>query len=254
MRKMHFYLFNIGDYQTHTNHLSEMEDLAYRRLLDWYYLHEKPLPLDVDDIAKRIRMRSHTDCIAFVLQEFFERTAEGFVNHRADQVIAVARQKSAKASESANARWGKKPIKNNTIKKDANALPTQSEGNAIQESIINNKKPSKDKTAFAVICPEGVDQQVWNDWIAIRKAKRLPLTPTAWSQLEAEAQKAGLSMDTVIKECCLRGWGAFKASWWEREVAGGTVKKSQSERNEEIFNALTGNVFVGGSDVKLLGN
>ena len=39
---MHFYSFNIGDYASHTRHLTPMEDLAYRRLLDIYYLHEQP--------------------------------------------------------------------------------------------------------------------------------------------------------------------------------------------------------------------
>ena len=68
---MHYYQFNIGDYHTHTDHLSEMEDLAYRRMLDWCYLHEKELPLDCEQIARLIRMRSHTDCIAIVIEEFF---------------------------------------------------------------------------------------------------------------------------------------------------------------------------------------
>ena len=39
---MHYYSFNIGDYASHTRHLTAIEDLAYRRLLDLYYLHEQP--------------------------------------------------------------------------------------------------------------------------------------------------------------------------------------------------------------------
>jgi uncharacterized protein YdaU (DUF1376 family) len=56
---MHYYQFNIGDYQSHTNHLDPLEDLAYRRMLDWCYLHEKPLPLDANEIARIIRLRDH---------------------------------------------------------------------------------------------------------------------------------------------------------------------------------------------------
>ena len=40
---MNYYPFHIGDYASHTRHLTLMEDLAYRRLLDLYYLHERPL-------------------------------------------------------------------------------------------------------------------------------------------------------------------------------------------------------------------
>ncbi|MCP4984979.1 MAG: YdaU family protein, partial [Colwellia sp.] len=47
---MHYYQFNIGDYTSHTSHLDPLEDIAYRRMLDWVYLHESPLPLSVKQI------------------------------------------------------------------------------------------------------------------------------------------------------------------------------------------------------------
>jgi uncharacterized protein YdaU (DUF1376 family) len=124
---MHYYQFNIGDYKSHTEHLSEMEDLTYRRLLDWYYLHETPIPLDLNETARQIRMRSHNDCITIVLQEYFDRTDDGWIHHRANKEIAKTGEKSEKASASAKARWNKA--------KDANALPTQSESNATHNTL-----------------------------------------------------------------------------------------------------------------------
>ena len=131
---MHYYQFNIGDYNSHTMHLSEIEDLTYRRLLDWYYLHESSIPLDLNEVSRQIRMRSHSDCIATVLQEFFERTPDGWIHHRADKEIEKVGDKSQKASASAKARWNKVS--------DANALQTQSEGNATHntEHITHNTK------------------------------------------------------------------------------------------------------------------
>jgi uncharacterized protein YdaU (DUF1376 family) len=203
---MHYYQFNIGDYKSHTEHLSEMEDLAYRRLLDWYYLHESPIPLDVDEVSRQIRMRSHTESIAVVLREFFEQTKKGWVSHRANIEIAKAGEKSTKAKASAKARWNKE--------KDANALPAQSEGNATQDTVHKTQDTKHKKTvANTVACPSSVEQQVWSDWLAIRKAKRLPLTETAWDQMRGEIETAGLTVDVVIKECCLRGWASFKANW-----------------------------------------
>jgi len=124
---MHYYQFNIGDYKSHTEHLSEMEDLTYRRLLDWYYLHETPIPLEINETARQIRMRSHSECITTVLQEYFERTEIGWIHHRADKEIAKTGEKSEKASASAKARWNRA--------KDANALPTQSESNATHNTL-----------------------------------------------------------------------------------------------------------------------
>ena len=136
---MHYYQFNIGDYKSHTEHLSEMEDLTYRRLLDWYYLHETPIPLDELEVARQIRMRSHSDCIAVVLREYFERTADGWIHHRADKELAKAGDKSVKASESAKARWSKQ--------RDANALQTQSEGNATHNTVHITQDTKHKKTA-----------------------------------------------------------------------------------------------------------
>ena len=119
---MHYYQFNIGDYQSHTSHLSDTEDLAYRRMLDWCYLHEKPLPLEPDEVARQIRMRSHSDSIAAVLQEYFERTDSGWISERVIKEIEAVGVKKEKASASAKARWNKAS--------HANALPTQSESNA----------------------------------------------------------------------------------------------------------------------------
>jgi uncharacterized protein YdaU (DUF1376 family) len=81
-----WYKFHIGDYIAETMHLADAEDLAYRRLLDWYYMSEQPLPLDIDQVVRRIRLDE--DVVAPVLKEFFERTDAGYINARAHKDIA----------------------------------------------------------------------------------------------------------------------------------------------------------------------
>ena len=156
---MHYYQFNIGDYKSHTEHLSEMEDLAYRRLLDWYYLHETPIPLDIGETSRQIRMRSHTECIATVLQEYFERTDNGWTHGRADKEIAKMGEKSDKASASAKARWDKQ---------NANAMRTHSEGNA-----THNTEPITQDTGHITVS---------NDTVGAKapRAKRGARLPDDW--------------------------------------------------------------------------
>jgi uncharacterized protein YdaU (DUF1376 family) len=132
---MYFYKFNISDYLSHTSHLDELEDLAYRRMLDWYYLHEKPLPKSVDEIAKNIRMRTHCESIANVLREFFTETKNGYENNRATSEIISYNEKSGKASVSAKVRWSKNKNKNKQLSNDANALRTECEGNAKHQTL-----------------------------------------------------------------------------------------------------------------------
>lgn len=147
---MHYYQFNIGDYQSHTAHLSEMEDLAYRRLLDWAYLHEAPIPLDIDQISRLIRMRSHSDCIATVLQEFFVRTDSGWVSQRVQQEIEAVGAKKEKARASANARWNAKGMRSHS---DGNAPITQDPRPNTQDPIEvpNGTRPREAATPSAPI-------------------------------------------------------------------------------------------------------
>lgn len=202
---MHYYSFNIGDYQSHTNHLSELEDLAYRRLLDWYYLHESPIPTDIEETARQIRMRSHSDCIASVLREYFELTKKGWIHHRADREIAKVGEKSDKASASAKARWNKA--------KDANALRTQSEGNATQDTRHITQDTKHNKKATIVASPDGVSSEVWESFVKQRKAKRAQITDLVIKGIQTEADKAGWTLEDALREIVVRNWQSFKADW-----------------------------------------
>jgi len=164
---MHYYQFNIGDYNSHTMHLSEIEDLAFRRMLDWCYLHEKPLPFDIDEISRQIRMRPHSESIAIVLQEYFEKNDDGWINLRVIQEILKVGIKSEKASASAKARWGKK---------DANALPTQSDSNATHNTlpITQDTKHKKDNKRGSRLSS---DFLFTGEWLAFCKQERPELEP-----------------------------------------------------------------------------
>ena len=83
---MIWYKFHIGDYLVETMHLADAEDLAYRRLLDLCYISEMPLPLDLEAVARRVRLDE--DVVIPVLTEFFERTDKGYINVRAHKEIA----------------------------------------------------------------------------------------------------------------------------------------------------------------------
>lgn len=83
---MIWYKFHLGDYITHTTHLSDAEDLAYRRLLDLYYMSEKQIPINTESVSRKIRL--DLDITESVLGEFFEKTETGYFNHRCDAEIA----------------------------------------------------------------------------------------------------------------------------------------------------------------------
>lgn len=148
---MNFYDFHIGDYASRTAHLEPMEDLAYRRLLDLYYVREEALPKDVAETARLIRLRGQDAVIQAVLSEFFVQTEAGWEHDRCEAVIAKANEKKGKAKASADKRWAEERAKAEAEemrthnKRTANALPTQSQGNAPSPSPTtqSQKKPPK---------------------------------------------------------------------------------------------------------------
>lgn len=73
---------------------------------------------------------------------------------------------------------------------------------------------------------EGVDRQMAADWLALRKAKRLPLTATAWADTKAEGVKAGMTPPQTVAAAVANNWAGFKAAWLLRDAGGKLPAKS----------------------------
>jgi hypothetical protein len=85
------------------------------------------------------------------------------------------------------------------------------------------KGASGAKKASAPAKPDGVEQQVWDDWLALRKAKKAPVTETVLKRAKDEAAKAGLSLDGFLIVWCARGSQGLEASWLKPSEIGGRV-------------------------------
>lgn len=92
-----------------------------------------------------------------------------------------------------------------------NALPTVTP--PIEEIIP--PVPSNEETTpqAAAKRPEGVSEQVFSDFVKLRKAQRAPVTPTALAGIASEAEKAGWTLEAAMSEQVSRGWRGFKADW-----------------------------------------
>ena len=204
---MHYYQFNIGDYASHTRHLEPIEDLIYRRLLDLYYLHERPLSQDATAVAKQIGLRDMAEQVHDILSEFFDRTPDGYRSARADREIAHYHSKIEQAS-----RAGKASAERRFNARSTDVQPTNN-----QEPITNKQETSKEKESRKrsppVPKPEDVDQQTWDDWLALRKAKKAPVTQTVLNQAKSEASKAGMTLDDFLTVWCARGSQGLQADW-----------------------------------------
>ena len=119
-----------------------------------------------------------------------------------------------------------------TPPKDQNAAERKSE--AIS-------KPKRKRVSSSVVKdkPEDISQEVWDDWLTTRRAKRLPLTQTALNSVRREAASAGLTFQAAVTFAVEQGWAAFRAEWYRNATRKGDSTKTNAcyltaqERYEE---------------------
>ena len=143
----------------------------------------------------------------------FEKTEDGTIYSRRmirDEVIRETRAAGGKLG--GNPMLKDAPKVNHEVNLDAetkvNQNPTPSSSSASSSSL----KEKKDASRLAVM-PEGMDEGIWADFQTVRKKKSAPLTITALNGLAEQANKAGLSLEAVLKECVVRNWQSLKADW-----------------------------------------
>lgn len=156
---MHWFPWFPGDYQRDTAHLSFVEDAAYRRLLDAYYMRGK-ISANADDLLRVCRAITADEqkAVQRVASEFFEQLDGFLIHQKVEATIAKNRATSAKRSAA-----GKNGARKTNAKRTANAaanaaanaddLPPKNpaNGSAYQNHIkpIRPNKYSDDDFALA---------------------------------------------------------------------------------------------------------
>lgn len=81
-----------------------------------------------------------------------------------------------------------------------------------QDASVSMPQEKKAKRT-SVFKPADVPENLWCDWIALRKQKRLPLTAQALALVQSEATKAGKTLAEVLQICLQNSWAGFRANW-----------------------------------------
>lgn len=81
------------------------------------------------------------------------------------------------------------------------------------QDATTEKRQSRVEKEKETDTPDGVSPSIFKDYLAVRKAKKSPLTKTALEGLQREADKAKMSLQDVMQLCCERNWVGFKAEW-----------------------------------------
>lgn len=264
---MNYYEHHLGDYAKNTAHLTMTEDGAYRRLIDAYYIREKPLPGDLKDVCRlaRANTKPERDAVKAVLEEFFHLGADGWHHHRCDAEIDRyqakqpriearkendrerqnrARERRRALFEELRSRGMSAPWDATTeqlqamlgcdqhgehhapvthpVTGDNTATHTPDTRHQSPEAISSSlRSEDKARARAGAVRPDDVSLDVWEGFLAIRKAKKAPLSAAALEGINREAVKAGVSLQEALQECCLRGWQGFRAEWVAEQRGNG---------------------------------
>lgn len=113
-----------------------------------------------------------------------------------------------------------------------------------QKSVLENpnepkqtkSKTSRLETELKILAEIGVTGQIAEDHLAIRKAKRVPLTLTAAQQMAKDAADCGLTPREAIEIAIGYGWASFRADWFFERQNGfsGSLKNNTAQSKNRI--------------------
>ena len=219
---MHYYQFNIGDYSSHTSRLSNIEDLAYRRLLDLYYLNERPFNGCSTDVAREIGLTDFQQEVDYILCKYFPHDGDSYINKRADSEIL--------------AYHGKKKQQSDAGKRSAEARKTKAfKGNSNDRSTTvqpeSNDRSTKHKPL--TIKQETITIGVKTPRFAPPEIKQITEYFKEKGSTIAEGEKFFHFYDSknwMIGKNKMQKWKSSAAGWISRNNGG-----SQSSTNENRF-------------------
>jgi uncharacterized protein YdaU (DUF1376 family) len=202
---MNYYQFHIGDYRSATMHLTDEEDLTYRRLLDMYYDSEQPIPKETQWVSRRLRVGC--EVVNRVLQDFFVECENGWKHLRCDMEIAGYRDIVARNQR--NGKLGGRPRKTQLVP-SGNPVVTLTSN---QEPVtINHKKDIAPKSATRFTPPSQEDVKNY-----------------------CEERQRGVDYEKWFNFYSAKGWkvGKNKMVDWRAAVRTWEEKKPESQVRQE---------------------
>ena len=219
---MNYYKRHLGDYARDAGHLTATEHGIYTLLLDWYYVHESPIP---DAMAHRIA-RSNRDETQSVLSEFFTLGSDGAWSHRrCDAEIAEYRKQAEK--NRANGAAGGRPAKTQWVSSgNQEETDAKATGNLSHKPLaINQEKEEAKKPPAPSARRSAVELQTWIDSLPADE-QLIPPGDTIFDY----AEKVGIPDDYLLlawEEFCERMQGKRQKDWrahYRNAVRGNSFK------------------------------
>lgn len=84
----------------------------------------------------------------------------------------------------------------------------------VSDETVTGREEGKGKEGKDTFAPpSGVAEDVWRDYLKIRRAKKSPMTEIALKGLQREADRSGMTLEQALIVCVEKSWVGFNADW-----------------------------------------
>ena len=133
-----------------------------------------------------------------------------------------------------------KPLRINRCGKSATTNNNKLNNELTNKKDISSGTPKKQKPKSASLeKPCDVSDQTWHDLLALRKAKKSPLTISAWNiakkQIDEAQAKTGHTLEQVLLVWIERGWQGFMAKWYFNHINAQNTQGNHNAINQPTY-------------------
>ena len=129
-----------------------------------------------------------------------------------------------------------KPLRINRCGKSATTNNNKLNNELTNKKDISSSTPKKQKPkSTSLEKPCDVTEQTWHDLLALRKAKKSPLTISAWNiakkQIDEAQAKTNHTLEQILLAWIERGWQGFMAKWYFNHINAQNTQNTQGNHN-----------------------
>ncbi len=139
---MHYYKFNIGDFDKSTRHLSIIERGLFRDILDLYIKDEKPVTDNLKKLERLlcVKSKAEKEALQNVLDDFFVLTDDGYYSDYCQSILNDTTDRVEASRE--NGKKGGRPSKQNQSESKADVKQSESQSKPNENLDETQNKPS----------------------------------------------------------------------------------------------------------------
>lgn len=239
---MHYYKFNISSWSKDVAHLSLEEEAIYFRLINYYYDTEKPIPLKTQMVFRKLRLATHQEAAEMILEEFFEKTEEGWKHHHCEKVVE-AYQNLAERNRK-NGKGGGRPKINNLDKPSGLSVGSEQETQSDESGNLNYKRLNQEpKNQQTIEKKQRIKDAFDEFWSSYHLKKNKSTAERAFTKAVKNVKDLDEFVSMLVKDCKARlssgefGFDRLHASTylnnnrWEDEVS---LPESQNKTENSI--------------------